>query len=84
MKINTMQAFRSINLDHLSMQRLAQNPKTQNLIRAFGIDPGIFTPTIAPEISAEEWIRVLRFYAEKAGYQPARDILTNLKRIIKG
>lgn len=65
------------------MQRLAEQPKTRVLIESFGIDPYNFTPMVAIEITTEQWIKLLQFYAKKCRYNPAREILAKLKRIIK-
>jgi hypothetical protein len=84
MRINTVKAFSSIYISPLAMQRLAGQPKTRILIESFGIDPHNFTPVVAVEINIEQWIRLLQFYAKKCRYNPAREILAKLKRIIKG
>jgi hypothetical protein len=84
MKINTVRAFSSIYISPLAMQRLAEQPKSRILIESFGINPHNFTPVVAVEINAEQWIRLLQFYAKKCRYNPAREILAGLKKIIKG
>jgi hypothetical protein len=84
MKINTARAFSSIYISPLAMQRLAEQPKSRILIESFGINPRNFTPVVAVEINAEQWIRLLQFYAKKCRYNPAREILAGLKKIIKG
>jgi hypothetical protein len=80
--ISTEKAFKSIFMSASAIQRLAKNPKKRIMLESFGIDPQNFYPVIAKEISAEEWIRILQFYAKKCEYQLARDILTSLKEII--
>lgn len=83
MRINTSKAFQSIQVSPSAMQRLAEQPKTRSLIESFGIEPENFTPVIAVEISIEQWIVLLQFYAKRCRYYPAREILRKLKRIIK-
>jgi hypothetical protein len=80
--INTEKAFESIFIRVSAIQRLARNPKKRPLLERFEIDPNNFNPVIAKEISVEEWIKVLKLYAEKCEYQPAIDILAGLKEII--
>jgi hypothetical protein len=80
--INTEKAFESIFMRASAIQRLAKNPKKRIILEHFGIDPQNFYPLIATEISAEEWIKVLQFYAKRCEYQLARDILASLKEII--
>jgi hypothetical protein len=80
--INTEKAFESISIRVSAIQRLARNPKKRLLLESFKIDTNNFNPVIATEISIEEWIKVLQFYAKKCDYQPARDILAGLKEII--
>lgn len=79
--INTEKAFESISMPISAIQKLARNPKKRILLERFGIDPSNFSPVIATEISVEEWIKVLQFYAKKCEYQLAKDILTSLKEI---
>jgi hypothetical protein len=83
LKINTIKAFRSISISTSAIQRLAWNPKSRIVLESFGIDPDNFTPVLAVEISLEQWIRLLQFYAKKCRYIPAREILAELKKIIK-
>jgi hypothetical protein len=84
MRIDTAKAFKSIHIDPSAMQRLAEQPKSRILIERFGIDPEKFTPVVAEEISIEQWIRLLQFYAKFCRYRPAKEILAKLRRIIKG
>lgn len=83
LKIGTEKAFSSIFLKATGIKIVAENPRTRISLEVFGINPDNFTPEIAPEISVEQWIRILRFYSERIKYQPARDILTGLKKIIR-
>jgi hypothetical protein len=83
MKINTVNAFKSISVSHSAMQRLAQHPKSRELIESFGIDPHNFVPVVVTEIDVEQWIKLLQFYAKKCRYNPAKEILASLKGIIK-
>jgi hypothetical protein len=84
LKISTERAFESISINVSGIQRLAKKPKNRILLESFGINPDNFIPVVAAEISVEQWIRVLQFYAKKCEYQPARDILAGLKKIILG
>jgi hypothetical protein len=54
------------------------------LLESFGIDTNYFIPVVAAEISIEQWVRVLQFYAKRCKYEPAKDILAGLTKIIKG
>lgn len=82
LKIGTEKAFESISINVSAIQSLAKNPKKRILLESFGIEPDNFTPAIAVEISVEQWVKVLQFYAKKCEYQPARDILARLRKII--
>jgi hypothetical protein len=84
LKINTVKAFKSVYISVLATQRLSQNAKTRTLLESFGINPYNFTPVIAKEISVEQWIRLLKFYAKECKYKPAINILADLKKIITG
>lgn len=84
LKINTKKAFESISISTLAIQRLAWNPKSRILLESFGINPDHFTPVLAMEISLDQWIRLLQFYAKRCRYSPARKILAELKKIIRG
>jgi hypothetical protein len=80
--VDTEKAFESISISVSAIQRLARNQKKRRLLESFGIEPDNFTPVVATEITIDQWIKVLQFYAKKCEYQPARDILTDLKKII--
>jgi hypothetical protein len=84
LKIDTEKAFESISIGVSGIQRVARNPKKRILLENFGIDIDNLIPVIATEISVEQWIRILRFYAKKCEYQPAIDTLAGLKRMIVG
>jgi hypothetical protein len=75
LEISTKKAFESIFVSASGIQRLAENPKSRILLESFGINPHHFTPVIAGEISVEQWIRVLQFYAKECKYNPAKDLL---------
>jgi hypothetical protein len=83
MRINAEKAFRSISMPIVNMKGLCEYPKHRAILESFGVDPRNFTPVIANEISVEQWIKVLQFYAKKCNYIPAKEILAGLKKIIK-
>jgi hypothetical protein len=83
LKIDAEKAFKSISMPIVNMKGLCEKPKYRVILESFGIDPRNFTPVIADEISIEQWIKVLQFYAKKCNYVPAREILAGLKKIIK-
>jgi hypothetical protein len=82
LKISTEKAFESIFIGASGMQRLAENPKNRILLESFGIESHNFTPVIAAEISIEQWVKILRFYAKECKYNPAKNILAELKKIM--
>jgi hypothetical protein len=82
LKVNTEKAFNSIFIRVSAIQRLARNPIKRILLESFEIEPDNFTPVIVAEISIDQWIKILRFYANKCEYQPAKDILAGLNKII--
>jgi hypothetical protein len=84
LKIDTEKAFESISISVSGIQRLARKPRSRILLESFGIDTNDFIPVVAAEISIEQWVRVLQFYAKRCKYEPAKDILVGLKKIIKG
>jgi hypothetical protein len=50
------------------------------VLRQYGVDPDNYFPLLAGSISQDEWVNLLRFYAEKGGYRPAQDLLKSLSR----
>jgi hypothetical protein len=83
LKIDAQKAFKSISMPIVNMKGLCEKPKYRVALESFGIDLENFTPVIADEISVEQWIKVLQFYAKKGNYMPAQEILAGLKKIIK-
>jgi hypothetical protein len=82
LKIDAVQAFRSISIEISAIQRLCQNSKTRILLESYGIDPFNFDPVIAAEIDMVQWVKILVFYKKECRYKPAKDILTDLKKVI--
>lgn len=82
LKVSTEKALKSISINISGIQMLAESPKTRILLESFGINPYLFTPVPADEISIEQWIRVLQFYAKECKYNPAKNILARLKKIM--
>jgi hypothetical protein len=79
LKISTEKAFESIFISVSGIQRIAEDPKNRILLENFGVNIHNFTPVIAEEISLEQWIKVLQFYAKECKYYPAKDILKKIK-----
>jgi hypothetical protein len=79
LRISTKKAFESISISISGIQRIAEDPKSRILLEKFGVSPHDFTPMINEEISLEQWIKVLQFYAKECKYYPAKDILKKIK-----
>jgi GTP cyclohydrolase II len=84
LKIDVEESFKSIFLTVSGIQRLARNPRNRILLESFGINIDNLIPVAAPEISIEQWVRILKFYAKRCDYEPAKDILAGLKKIVRG
>jgi hypothetical protein len=84
LKFDTEKSFRSISIPVVAMQRLARSEKNRALLERHGIDVHNFDPVIATEICMEQWVRILIFYASECKYEPAKNILAGLKKIIIG
>jgi hypothetical protein len=84
LNIDTEKAFESISISVSGLQRLAKKHKSRILLESFGINTDNFIPVISAQISIEQWVRVLQFYDKKCKYKPAKDILADLKKILRG
>lgn len=82
LKFDTEKFFMLISVPIAAIQRLARSEKNRALLESYGIDANNFDPVIATEICMEQWVRILMFYAKECKYQPAKDILVGLKKII--
>jgi hypothetical protein len=82
LKIDPEKSFKSISMPIPAIQRLARNQKNRALLERYGINVCNFDPVVATEISMDQWVRILLFYAKECKYKPAKDILAGLKKII--
>jgi hypothetical protein len=80
MRVNTKQALESISINPSAIKNLAEHDESKKVLRKYGVDPDNYFPLLAGSISQDEWVNLLRFYAEKGGYRPAQDLLKSLSR----
>jgi hypothetical protein len=80
MRINTKKALESISIDPSAIKNLAEHDESKKVLRQYGLNPDNYFPLLAGFISQDEWLNLLRFYAEKGGYKPAQDLLKSLSR----
>jgi hypothetical protein len=74
-KIDTVEALNSIGIKASHLCDLCGDPSRTELLLSCGIDPNHYYPELTKFINEEQWLRLLIFYARKAGHPPAQNML---------
>jgi hypothetical protein len=78
-QINTVEAFLSFHMNLYTLHLLACRPEGRAKLAYYGIDTSNFFPEIAEFISRDEFIIILKYYAEVGNYEPAQEKLREIQ-----
>jgi hypothetical protein len=82
-KINTIEALNSIGIKASDLHDLCGDPLREELLLSCGIDPDHYYPKLTKSINEKQWLRLLIFYARKAGHPPAQNMLEAKIDVVK-
>jgi hypothetical protein len=76
--VNVKQALEYISINGSDLKNLAGYEEYRQDFLRHGLNPDHYHPLLPAAITGEEWVNLLRFYADKGGYEPAKQLLQEL------